>query len=255
MHAATKGCRMCTGLSGSGGAAGPCVAEKTRACSVQHPCAMTVWRLCSDAQTSVVTDKHIRLARCYGQFELPGAGEFPMFVGMLVQPDPISEMARKPTLNPITERVFDAAEVPEQFRDPAPKRAPGRPLSYTPEVADEFCERLEARQADLPRRRDAGLENTPPPPSSLGADGVGSPRCDCVSAPRARALPTNHQIACLTGRSTVVRRVIVSVPLTRPGLRPKADRSPCLTQLPRGEKRERHRGGMVTRNGGADDWK
>src|SRR5271168_480988 len=54
----------------------PC---RFRATSVQHPCAMTVWRLCSDAQTSVVTDKHVRLARCYGEFQLPGAGEFPMF--------------------------------------------------------------------------------------------------------------------------------------------------------------------------------
>ena len=101
---------MCTVLSGSGGVARPWMAEKTRACSVQHPCAMTVWRLCSDAQTSVVVDKHMRLARCYGEFQLPGGGEFPMFIGILVQPDSRRQMACKPTINPITERVCDAAE-------------------------------------------------------------------------------------------------------------------------------------------------
>ena len=41
VHAATKGCRPCTGVSGSGGAACPWVSEKTRATPVQHPCATT----------------------------------------------------------------------------------------------------------------------------------------------------------------------------------------------------------------------
>jgi hypothetical protein len=79
VHAATEGCRMCTGLSGSGGAADPCVAEKIRAGSVQHPCAMAVR---GDAQTRFVTDKHMGLARCYGEFLLPGAAKSPMVIGM-----------------------------------------------------------------------------------------------------------------------------------------------------------------------------
>jgi hypothetical protein len=157
VHAATKGCRRCTGLSGSGGAAGPCVAEKTRACSVQHPCAMTVWRLCSDAQTSVVRDKHTRLARCYGELQLPGAGEFPIFIGVLVQPDPRRQVACTPMSTSITERVFDATDVAKQFRERAPKRAPGRQLSYTPEVTAEIYERLEAGEPIKQFCRDAGM--------------------------------------------------------------------------------------------------
>jgi len=45
----------------------------------------------------------------------------------------------------------------------------------------------------------------------------------------------------------LARMPIPSVARTRPGLQPKVDRSGCLTQLLRVDKRERH-GGMVTRN-------
>jgi hypothetical protein len=77
--------------------------------------------------------------------------------GMLVQPDPPRETACTPTSNPVTRCVFDPPEVPEQFRDPAPKRGPGRPLSYTPEVADEICERLEAGEPIKQICREAGM--------------------------------------------------------------------------------------------------
>ena len=181
-----------------------------------------------------------------------GAGEFPIFIGVLVQPDPRRQVACTPMSTSITERVFDATDVPKQFREPPPKRAPGRPLSSMPEVADELCERLEADKqicgdARMPdwktlrrhRVHSAGRRRRTPGRSSF-------------YAARAR-VPTSRQIAYVTERSTVARRVILSVPLTRPGILPKADRSPCLTQLPHGDKRERHRGGMVTRNGEA--WK
>jgi hypothetical protein len=39
MHAATYGCRVCTGVSGSGGTANQLVTEKTRATPVHVPCA------------------------------------------------------------------------------------------------------------------------------------------------------------------------------------------------------------------------
>lgn len=80
-----------------------------------------------------------------------------MFIGMLLQPDPTRETACEPTPRPATEPVLDTLEVPEQFREPAPKYGPQRPLSYTPEVADELCERLEAGEPIKQIRRDAGL--------------------------------------------------------------------------------------------------
>jgi len=70
-----------------------------------------------------------------------------MVIGMLVQPDPRRQMACKPPINPITERVLDAPEVPEQFRAPT-DRAPGpgrpavRPPVTDPEAIERVCDRL-----------------------------------------------------------------------------------------------------------------
>ena len=53
-------------------------------------------------------------------------------------------MACTPMSTPIAECVLDAVDVPEQFRDRAPRCGPGHPLRYTLAVAAEFCERLES---------------------------------------------------------------------------------------------------------------
>jgi hypothetical protein len=65
-------------------------------------------------------------------------------------------MARSATSRQVR-KVVDELEASEQFRDPAPKRGPGRPLSYTPEVADELCERVEAGEPIKQICRDAGM--------------------------------------------------------------------------------------------------
>ena len=80
-----------------------------------------------------------------------------MFIGMLLQTDPTREVTCEPTPGPVTRSDLNAPEAPEQFRDPAPKRGPGRPLSYTPEVADELCERLEAGEPIKQICREAGM--------------------------------------------------------------------------------------------------
>jgi len=76
---------------------------------------------------------------------------------MLLQTDPTKDMACKPAPHPITRSELDAADVPQHFRPPESKRGPGRPLNYTPEVADELCERLEAGEPVKEICRDAGM--------------------------------------------------------------------------------------------------
>jgi hypothetical protein len=87
---------------------------------------------------------------------------------------------------PIAECVLDAVDVPGQFRDQVPRCETGHPLSYAREVADGLCERLESDKQILPRPEDAGLENSPPPPSSLRQTASTAPRC-IAFLPPARA--------------------------------------------------------------------
>jgi hypothetical protein len=155
-------------------------------------------------------------------FSLSGDRKLRMVTGMLRHLDARRVMACTPMSTPIAECVLDAVDVPGQFRDQVPRCETGHPLSYAREVADGLCERLESDKQILPRPEDAGLENSPPPPSSLRQTASAAPRWIAFLPPARARLTTNHQIACLTGRSTVVRRVIVSVPLTRPGFQPKA---------------------------------
>ena len=63
MHAATKGCRMCTGLSGSGGTARPCVPAKTRATFVHLSCKTRARGLRCASRTRLTTNRtgHRRL--------------------------------------------------------------------------------------------------------------------------------------------------------------------------------------------------
>jgi hypothetical protein len=127
-------------------------------------------------------------------------------------------------------KVVDELEVPEQFRDPAPKRGPGRLLSYTPEVANELCERLEAVEPIKQICRDALMPDwkTLRRRRRSARSRVGCRRTSGgLTSPHACArLPTSRQIVYLTERSTVARRVILCVPRTRPGRQPKADRFP-----------------------------
>jgi hypothetical protein len=85
------------------------------------------------------------------------------------------------------------------------------------------------------------LENRPPPPLStctrMVSANLGWIDLRCRACAR---LPTSRQIAYLTGRSPVARRAILSVPRTRPGRLPEADRRISMShQMPYGKKRER----------------
>jgi hypothetical protein len=105
---------------------------------------------CEDAPVAQVAHRGHR----FGQFLL-------LWLPEIAQGDPDDswllrqKMTYESAPGPVTERVLDALDPLTQSRGPAPKRSSGRPLSYTPEVADELCERLEAgeqigREARMP---------------------------------------------------------------------------------------------------------